>query len=192
MRDNSPGTGQAGGGVHSGRERHVIPQIDFKANDRIRAALSGLGRTEDLRFSPDNRTLAIANRDGLVAIIRLPEGEPGGRHCEIAPLRQIRGSPFCELKSPGSLAVTREANGRLNLLVCNNYVHRVTKHTLGRWSFRAWRNRILLQRGLAIPDGIAVGRNGEWIAVSSHDTHDIKVFRASVSMSLNRAHRNPQ
>ena len=34
--------------------------INFKASAAVRAALSAIGRTEDLRFSPDNRLLAIA------------------------------------------------------------------------------------------------------------------------------------
>ncbi|TIT44856.1 MAG: hypothetical protein E5W75_24920, partial [Mesorhizobium sp.] len=38
----------------------MIPGIAFKASAAVRAALSAIGRTEDLRFSPDNRLLAIA------------------------------------------------------------------------------------------------------------------------------------
>lgn len=37
-----------------------IPSIDVKGSETVRAALSAIGRTEDLRFSPDNRLLAIA------------------------------------------------------------------------------------------------------------------------------------
>lgn len=213
----------------------MIPQIEFKASDGVRAALSNLGRTEDVRFSPDNRllaiagfgrnrclilridiehgptgpgifiadhmeltssgigevhgidfvddrTLAIANRNGLVAILKLPEGELAGRHCHVEPVRQIRGSPFCKLETPGSVAVKRETNGRLSLLVCNNYAHQVTRHVLSRRSYRPWRNRVLLKRGLDLPDGIALSHNGQWIAVSSHNTNDIKMFYASAPL----------
>ncbi|UVK57266.1 hypothetical protein DBIPINDM_003762 [Mesorhizobium sp. AR02] len=38
----------------------MIPAIAFTASEGVRAALSAIGRTEDLRFSPDNRLLAIA------------------------------------------------------------------------------------------------------------------------------------
>ena len=114
----------------------VIPRIDFRASDAVRAVLSAIGRTEDVRFSPDNRllviagfalnrclilrvavgptpagplvtaddfmeltsdsigavhgldfvedrTLVVANRDGMVSILRLPAGEPGGRRLRI-------------------------------------------------------------------------------------------------------------
>lgn len=210
-------------------------QIDFKASDPVRAALADLGRTEDIRFSPNNRllaiagfgrsrclilridiehgptgpgisiddymeltsagigevhgidfvddrTLAIANRNGLVAILRLPEGEPAGRRRRVEPVRQIRGSLFCKLETPGSVAVKHDANGKLSLLVCNNYAHQVTRHVLSRRSYRPWRNRILLKRGLDLPDGIALSHNGRWIAISSHNTHDIKMFDASAPL----------
>ncbi|MBZ9996916.1 hypothetical protein [Mesorhizobium sp. BH1-1-4] len=43
-----------------GGKRMTIPPVAFRASQAVRAALSALGRTEDLRFSPDNRLLAIA------------------------------------------------------------------------------------------------------------------------------------
>jgi len=122
----------------------MIRQIGFEASDAVRAALSAVGRTEDPRFSPNNRllaiagfgrrhcvvlridiqptpdgpritihdfmeltsegmgeihgldfiddrTFAVANRDGLVAIFALPVTEPSGQSNEIAPIRRIRG-----------------------------------------------------------------------------------------------------
>ncbi|MEO5759553.1 MAG: hypothetical protein ABIQ51_22170, partial [Mesorhizobium sp.] len=214
----------------------MISQIDFHASDAVRAALSAVGRTEDLRFSPDNRwlaiagygrrrclilridieptgvgaritipdfmeltsasmgdvhgidfidnqTLAVANRDGLVAIFALPQGEPAGRSHEVAPLRRIKGGIFCKLKSPGSVAVSQEAHGKVSLLVCNNYTHVVTRHVVNRWlGYRATRNQLLLKRGLDIPDGVAVSHDGAWIAVSSHGTADVKIYRMSASL----------
>ena len=209
----------------------VTAPIDFEASGAVRAALAALGRTEDVRFSPDNRLLAIAgfgrsrclilridvtsgpdgpaisigdhieitspgigevhgldfidnetivvaNRDGLVAVLRLPSGEFAGRHCHVETLREIRGGLFRKLRAPGSVAVRREASGLLSLLVCNSYAHRVTRHVLGPPSYRAWWSRILLKRGLDIPDGIALSHDGKWIAVSSHNTCDIKIFDA--------------
>ena len=220
----------------SGRGAQVTPQLDFKASKPVQAALSEIGRTEDVRFSPDNRllalagygrnhclilridieltpsgpqivaddfmdltsdgigtvhgldfiddrTLAVANRDGLVSIVRLPPGELAGRHCRVDAVREITGSIFCKLKTPGSIAARREPNGQVSLLVCNNYTHRVTRHVVvPRFGYRVWRNKVLLRRGLNIPDGIALSNNGQWIAVSSHGTHDVKIFAAAASL----------
>jgi hypothetical protein len=214
----------------------MIDQIGFEASAAVRAALSTVGRTEDLRFSPDNRllaiagygrrrclilridveptpagprvtipdfmeltsgsmgdihgldfiddrTFAVANRDGLVAIFALPAGEPAGQSNEIAPIRRIRGGLFCKLKTPGSVAVRKESHGRYSLLVCNNYTHRITRHVVNPWlGHRTSRNHPLLRQGLDIPDGIAVSRDGQWIAVSSHGSKDVKMYRMSASL----------
>ena len=214
----------------------TIPVIAFKANAAVRAALSAIGRTEDLRFSPDNRllaiagyarkrllvlridieagsdgpdvtlhdfmeltsddmseihgldfiddrTLAIANRDGLVAIFSLPREEPAGQSLEISAIRRVKGRRLCKLNSPGSIAVRRESRGRVSLLVCNNYTHLVTRHVVNRWlGYRTTSNQRLLERGLDIPDGIALSHDGRWIAVSSHGTQDVKLYRMSAPL----------
>lgn len=214
----------------------MIPRIAFKASDAVRAALLGVGRTEDLRFSPDNRllaiagyarkrclilridvetspdgpdvtihdfmelksdnmgevhgldfiddrTLAIANRDGLVAIFALPREEPAGQSRQITAVRQIRGKRPYKLNSPGSVVVRQETHGRVSLLVCNNYAHLVTRHVVNRWlGYRATSNQPFLKLGLDIPDGIALSHDGQWIAVSSHGTKDVKIYRMSASL----------
>lgn len=214
----------------------TIHQIDFKAGGAVRAALAEIGRTEDLRFSPDNRllaiagyarkrclilrvdvetgpdgpgvtlhnfmeltsdsmgevhgldfiddrTLAIANRDGLVALFALPREEPAGQSRQITAIRQLRGRRPYKLNSPGSIAIRLESYGRVSLLVCNNYTHLVTRHVLNRWlGYRATSNQPLLKRGLDIPDGIALSHDGKWIAVSSHGTKDVKIYSMSASL----------
>jgi DNA-binding beta-propeller fold protein YncE len=214
----------------------MIPQVDFSPSEPVRAVLSGIGRTEDLRFSPDNRllaiagygrrrclilriqielttdgprvaaddfmeltsdgigevhgldfidnqTLVVANRDGVVALVPLPPGELGGRQCHVKPTRYVRGSLVCRVRAPGSVAAMPGRNGDVHLLVCNNYVHRVTRHVLdSRSGYRVRRNHVLLERGLTIPDGLVVSHDGRWIAVSSHGTHDVKMFSTSAPL----------
>ncbi|QKD01859.1 hypothetical protein [Mesorhizobium loti] len=214
----------------------MLRQIDFEASDAVQTALASVGRTEDLRFSPDNRLLAIAgygrrrclilrieikrgpdgaritipnfielasesmgevhgidfiddrtfvvaNRDGLVVVFGLPPEEPAGQSREIVPLRRIKGGRRCKLRSPGSVTVSHDSWGRVSLLVCNNYTHVVTRHVASRWlGYRTIRNRPLLKHGLDIPDGVALSHDGEWIAVSSHGTRDVKIYRMSASL----------
>ncbi|MFC3325506.1 YncE family protein [Mesorhizobium cantuariense] len=214
----------------------MIRRIDFKAGGAVRAALAEIGRTEDLRFSPNNRllaiagyarkrclilridvetgpdgpgvtlhnfmeltsasmgeihgldfiddrTLAIANRDGLVALFALPREEPASQCREITAIRRVKGGRYCKLNSPGSIAVRLESHGRVSLLVCNNYTHLVTRHVVNRWlGYRVTSNQLLLKRGLDIPDGIALSHDGQWIAVSSHGTKDVKLYRMSASL----------
>jgi hypothetical protein len=214
----------------------MISRIDFKASEAVRAALAELGRTEDLRFSPDNRllaiaafarkrclilridvepgsggpdvtihdfmelrsdcigevhgldfiddrTLVVANRDGQLAIFALPVESMAGQRQEITALRRINGKPFCKLNTPGSVVARHESRGRISLLVCNNYTHLVTRHVVNRWlGYRATSNQPLLKHGLDIPDGIAISRDGQWVAVSSHGTRDVKLYRMSASL----------
>ncbi len=214
----------------------MLQQLEFKASNAVRTALSDTGRTEDVRFSPDNRrlilagyglnhllilriaiepgpagpkivaddfmeltsdglanahgldfiderTLAVANRDGLVSIIEIPPGELGGRYSRVDPVQEISGSIFCRLKSPGSIAARTDANGRVSLLVCNNYTHRITQHIVDPAAgYRVRKNSVLLERSLDIPDGVAVSHDGKWIAVSNRGTHEVMLFDASAPL----------
>ena len=224
----------SGADIH---EPGLMPRsVRFDASDAVREALARIGRTEDIRFSPDNRflaiagfmekkclllrvaiegegsevvvraddftevvsdgisqvhgidfiddrTLAVANRDVKVAIIRLPDSDAAGRRYRAPVLSHVRGGPFCRIKTPGSVAARRMRGGQVELLICNNYVHRVTRHVIApRFGHLAWRNHILLKQGLEIPDGIAVSGDGRWIAVSSHATRDVKIFDAAAPL----------
>ncbi len=95
---------------------------------------------------------------------------------------------FRDLGSPGSVAVVALGRNRYDVLVCNNYVHYVTRHRLARRArLKVKRNEVLLREGLSVPDGVAVSASGRWIAVSSHNTRTILIFRNR--KTLNRRSR---
>lgn len=211
----------------------VLSQIPIRATEPVQAALGDVGRTEDLRFSPDgtllvlagftkkrclvlrvgvetgeqgplvtiddhmyvtsdgisnvhgvdfldSRTLALANRDRRATVIRLPDGEPGGKTYHAPCLEEIRSRPFCRVKAPGSIGVLRRPDGSVSVLVCNNYIHRVTRHELDpQRDYRVTRNEVFLRRGLNLPDGVGVSPDGEWVAVSGHHSNDVRLFSMS-------------
>jgi sugar lactone lactonase YvrE len=206
--------------------------VEVRFTEAAESAVMSVGRTEDLRFSPDNRllaitgfnqnsclvlrvniaasadgivvsaddfveitsrslryphgldfiddeTLVVANRGGGLSILRLPD-EFGGRVCQGEVLWQFPGGRFRWMRSPGSVVVRHEDGGLVSLLTCNNYSHRVTRHVLDRGrDYRLVRKDVCLRRGLIIPDGIALSHDGRWVAVSSHGTHDVKLYAAS-------------
>lgn len=125
----------------------------------------------------DDRTLIVANRGGLVTVLELPP--PGSRAATVeAPtIRTLHGALLRRLNSPGSIVVRDLGGGLREVLICNNYIHRVTRHVLdARARFRVKSNRTLIHRGLDTPDGIDVSRDGRWIAVSNHMTQNVLLY----------------
>ena len=55
-------------------------EIEYKASDEVREVIASLGRTEDVRFSPSNRRLAIAAfRQNAVAVFDVEIERVGGK-----------------------------------------------------------------------------------------------------------------
>ena len=206
-------------------------QVEFTASEEIWGVLKDLGRTEDVKFSPDNRrlavagfaknilvvfdvelvassagtnvaltdfveikssslhaphglcfidesTLIVANRGGEAPILKLPPSGTADKKIELPALQTIRRDQFHQLKSPGSVSVSRIDEDLYEVLICNNYVHYVTRHILGgREPFALESNEILLRKGLSIPDGVAVNKERRWIAISNHNTHSVLLYR---------------
>ena len=94
----------------------VPRKLDVSASSRIRDAIAGLGRTEDIKFSPNNRRLAIArfNDDG-VCIFEISINPPQHGACvEISDFVEIYSR---ELKGPHGLEFLDDEH----LVVANRY-----------------------------------------------------------------------
>jgi len=218
-------------------------RLDIVVAKEAEQAMARLGRTEDVRFSPDgrriaiagfakgtcllldieidrsagrpilritdyvelhsaalnephgfdfidDRTLVVANRMGGIAIFAVPVRTEAQRVHNLTPLRTItRAGLRTRLHSPGSVCVSGVENGRCELLVCNNYKHRISRHVIridGGWSLP--RNSVLLEQGLDVPDGIAISPDKAWIAISNHMTQSVLVF--ANTKRLNRQSRH--
>jgi hypothetical protein len=212
------------------RIEDVAPRIDYLAPQHVRDAVLSLERTEDVRFSPSNRRLAVAgflknkitvfevsiaasqnsksivltdvaefssaclsaphgldfidddkilvaNRDGEACIFELPQNAAGS--FELAPLAIIHSD---NIDSPGSVAVIRNERGLNEALICNNYTHRITRHSLDL-GHATNGSEVLLNKWLEVPDGISVSKQGEWIAVSSHRTHAVLLYENASSLN---------
>jgi len=81
------------------------------------------------------------------------------------------------VSTPGSVAATRVAADLFEVLVCNNYVHCVTRHLVDlRDGCRVLGAEVVAASGLQIPDGVAVSRDRRWVAISSHLTHSVAIY----------------
>ncbi len=205
-------------------------RIEFEAPDHVHAAIAQLGRSEDVRFSPSNKrlaivgfaanailvldvelqgtldsrrvcatgfveikssvlarphgvdfldenTIAVANRGGKVPIFQIPERGSPLSNVELAPTRLIGGGLFRRIDTPGSVCARQLDNGHFELLICNNLVHQVTRHTVDtKAGYKCGSHSTLLEKGLDLPDGIAVDTAGQWLAISNHDTHSVFLY----------------
>ena len=204
-------------------------EIAFDAGEAVRGALARIGRTEDVRFSPDERrlalvgleanrllvldvetgppvsltgfveiesdalrsphgvewldsqVLAVANRGGSVALFELPARRPRSTRTRLEPLRTIGADAGDLVGTPGSLSAIPIGLDFVELLVCNNYLHHVSRHLLDRRNgYAMLAADLLLDGGLELPDGVAHGPGGRWIAVSNHDRHNVLLYRNDV------------
>lgn len=207
-------------------------QIDVIAPQYVRDIIASLGRTEDVRFSPSNHRLAVAqfikntivvfdvsiaashnsttvslisaaefssadlnsihgidfidnqkilvaNREGRACIFELPTNVTGCH--ELTPMATIGSQGIV---TPGSVTVLRTDPGFCEVLVCNNYINKVTKHFLdirGGHSIESYES--LLKKWLDIPDGICVNKERSWVAVSNHNTHSVFLYKIRPSLT---------
>lgn len=205
-------------------------RLDYETSDEIRGVINDLGRTEDVKFSPNNRRLAlvgfnagrivifdlfvafnggaieivitdyfivaspslkfphgvafidndriiVASREGCVDVFQLPAAGASGRTLQLTPVLSITGNRFRPLHSPGSVAIHEIKPGRYEVLVCNNFAHVVTAHTLKPNGLFCVRNRGALRwLGLSTPDGICLSESRKWIAISNHDTGEVLIY----------------
>lgn len=125
----------------------------------------------------DEETLVVANRDGATHVFRVPSSRASVRPRRSSPLQTIDGGWRRPKVTPGSVTVSRVGPLLTEVLVCNNFQNTVTRHQLDRHrNYRVRASEVLLFNQLALPDGVAVSRDGLWIAISNHATHCVLIY----------------
>jgi len=204
-------------------------RLNYTAPDHVQKVIAGLGRTEDVKFSPNNCRLAVvsfgknqiaifdiciagasyereitltdaieisspyfkyphgidfideeriivANREGDATIFKLRRGKARGHSYKLDPIGVLGTANF--IHSPGAVSVIRKDQELYEVLLCNNYANRVTKHVIdlnGGYSLKS--DEVLLKKWLDFPDGMSV--SGRWIAVSNHDCGNVLLYDSS-------------
>jgi hypothetical protein len=76
----------------------ALRELELSGPSQVRRVLDGLGRTEDLRFSPDNRRLAIAGfgRDRVFLLDAAIDAAAGAVRVAVTGLTELRSSSLCE------------------------------------------------------------------------------------------------
>lgn len=128
-------------------------------------------------FWIDEQTLVVANRGGAACIFRVPPPGTAGLH-RVEPLHGIGTLARDVVHSPGSVSARALADGWVEVLLCNNYAHQVSQHLLRVGErIESIVDSVLLQKGLEIPDGVAQSFDGQWIAISNHNEHAVRIYR---------------
>ena len=125
----------------------------------------------------DERTIIVANRTGQLVIFELPE-EPESSRIRLSPVRIFGDETTDLVKTPGSVSVASVGLDLIEVLVCNNYVHHVSRLLLDRRNnYALVASEILTQEGVVVPDGVASSPSGDWIAISNHGHHNVFLYR---------------
>jgi hypothetical protein len=126
----------------------------------------------------DTGRLLVGDREGTVLVLPLPASGQGPNPVSVPGQSIEAPESTVRLRSPGSVAVVGAGPGEVDVLACNNYVHRVTRHRMSLADPPAVRDSsVLIERKLSIPDGIAVSPSRRWIAVSNHSNASVLVYR---------------
>lgn len=125
----------------------------------------------------DERTIVVANRTGQLVIFELPS-EPTSGQVNLSPVKTLGDNANDLLKTPGSVSAVPVGADLIELIVCNNYVHHVSRHLVDRRAdYAQIASEVLIHDGLTIPDGVTHSPSGCWIAVSNHGHHNVLLFR---------------
>lgn len=122
--------------------------------------------------------LAVGNREGGLAIVDVPH-RPNGPVLDVSPQLVLRSAEDAVM-APGSVTGYRPAPGLLELLVCNNTGHYISRHLLRETAddeLSLISTDIVARSGLNIPDGVACDPTLRWAAVSNHEDHSAYVYR---------------
>ena len=125
----------------------------------------------------DERTLIVANREGLVVIFELPEKAASGK-IRLSPVRIVGDEATDLIKTPGSVSAAPVGLDLVELFVCNNYVGYVSRHLVDRRNaYAPVVSEMAIRDGLDIPDGVMISPSGRWIAVSNHGHARVVIYR---------------
>ena len=125
----------------------------------------------------DDTTLVVANRESELLLIDVTA--PSDHRAAVIGTRVlVDGTSPVPVHSPGSVAARWITGDLVEMVVCNNYAHDVTRYIVDRSDdWKVVDADRLLAASLEIPDGVAISASGEWIAISNHNHNNVHLYR---------------
>ncbi len=130
--------------------------------------------------------VVVANRGGSLTFHRLPPTDAWEQSTTVEPVHRTESGWFGAAGSTRKLRERSVACGPGSvrayggeLYVCCNNASTVTVHPYRMHDgvIETGDARLAAQQGLELPDGVALSRDGRWMAVSDHDHHRVVVYR---------------
>ena len=151
-----------------GFTRGTISVGELEVSDRGKVALLTLELVDGVALEHphgidflDEDTLVVASRGSGLVTVRLTTGA------------LVRSGRRPGLEVPGSVALAPDGAG--DVLVCDNAGNTVTRHSVDADGILS-PGAVVLRKWLDLPDGLALSRDGRWLAVSNHDSHAVLIF----------------
>lgn len=137
--------------------------------------------------------VVVANRSGWVTFYRIPNVNAWEERMNIEPIHEMESVWFGHKGAtrllgdrnircgPGSVRVHDR-----QLFICCNNLNTVTVHgyRLQQGVVETNDGTVVVQAGVEIPDGVALSRDGRWMAVSDHHHQRVIVYRRSDEAEL--------
>jgi WD40 repeat protein len=129
--------------------------------------------------------IVVANRSAWVTFYRIPSVDEWQDHINVEPIHEMASKWFGPKSSTRLLeeravsvgAGSIRVHGKELFVSCNNS-GTVTAHPYRlRHGTLETGEGTIITAGLEIPDGVALTRDGRWIAVSDHHKHRVLVYR---------------
>jgi hypothetical protein len=182
----SPGNRRLAVVGFSGHRLHLFDIDIRRAPDGVAVSLTGaVALSSDTLNYPhgvdfvDEDTVIVTNRGGDVSVFKLPPPASTVSEERVEPLATWPAGGDSLLRSPGSVCAIALATGDIEVLICNNTAHTVTRHRLDPSSYLLRSSEVLVRKWLDIPDGITRSADRRWFAVSNHNTHQVFLYDES-------------
>lgn len=124
----------------------------------------------------DNEILLVANRDGQVPMVRAPRFA-NSSELLVHPIHVLGVSEADFVSTPGSVSLRSLGPDLLEVLICNNFAHTVSRHYLNRQGLTILGSETVIRKQLNVPDGVTYSHSGKWVAVSNHYSNSVLLYR---------------
>lgn len=151
-------------------------QLAMRSESGVLIRCDGFDLPHGVTFLDDD-TLCVASRASGLTFFDLSELRGTSGIVKPKPLLDVPGGDGLEVSTPGSLDSRPLGDGRFELVVCNNYSHRVSRHVVDMADgCKLVSSEVILADQFDVPDGVIYSPDRKLIAVSNHHEYAVQFY----------------